>query len=216
MTPHPASTRRSEQGGITILTTLGLLVLLTVMVFSLGKSSLRELTTTGTVWQSAKASEASEAGLDWFILWANPDNTGVATGYRRNDLVAGIQAVNAGVGTWVNGTESASTWDRSATLTSTPSDTSTDMVFANSGTDFTQAGTQVKQSFDLFFRYLGTPVVTTMSSGAGSPAGAGSGTTGRALILYQLQSRGKASIPTGSSSYMTYQALREMYITVTP
>jgi Tfp pilus assembly protein PilX len=217
---HSPSLRHSEQGGVTILTTLGLLVLLTVMVFSLGKSSLRELAVTGTVWQGAKASEAAEAGLDWFILWANSDNASAATAYRRNDVVSSIQSVNAGVGTWVNGTFTASTWDRSARLTSTPTDTNTDMVFANSGAGFSQSaattGNQVVQSFDVFFRYLGSPVTTTMSSGAGSPASIGSGQTGRNMILYQVQSTGKASIPAGGSNFIRYQTTREMYLTAAP
>ena len=219
MTPHPASRRRSEQGGITILTTLGLLVLLTVMVFSLGKSSLRELTTTGTVWQSAKASEAAEAGLDWFILWSIPNNAASATGYSRDTLVSAIQALNTGT-TWSDPTinphllNPANPWDRADSITSTPSATGSDMVFANSGTGALQGGSVV-QSFDLMFRYLGVPLINTVSSGLGNPSGPGTG-TGRQAVLYQLQSTGKASIPTGSNAYMTYRATREMYLTVIP
>ena len=219
MLPVPAlPSRHSEQGGITILTTLGLLVLLTVLAFSLGKNSLRELTNTGTVWQAAKASEASEAGLDWFILWSNRANTGSATSASRETLVAAFNALNTGT-TWSNSTinpyllSSANPWDRAASLTSTPATTGSDMVFANSGTGNLQSGAVV-QSFDLMFRYLGNPLVNTISSGLGSPAGPGTG-TGRQAVIYQLQSTGKASIPTGGS-FMNYRATREMYLTLVP
>lgn len=224
MAPRGKSPRRSELGGITILTTLGLLVLLTVMIFSLGKNSLRELTVTGTTWQAAKASEAAEAGLDWFVLWANPDNASSATAFKRDQFLSALQQLNAGGGAWMNNSyhQPAATkdWDRSAVLESQPTETTSDMVFANSGTGFSQSssttGNQVVQSFDVFFRYLGTPLVPTVSSGAGSPAGPGSGQTGRALILYQVQATGKASIPIGSAAYMTYRAHRESYVTATP
>ncbi|BDU68900.1 hypothetical protein GETHOR_10010 [Geothrix oryzae] len=216
---HASPSRHAEQGGITILTTLGLLVLLTVLVFSLGKSSLRELTVTGTVWQAAKASEAAEAGLDWFILWTNPTNAGSATTAGRETLVTAFNALNAGT-TWSDPTinpyllNSAKPWDRAASLTSTPSTTGSDMVFANTGTGYLQSGSEVKQSFDLMFRFLGTPLVNTVSSGGGNPAGQGSG-TGRQSVLFQLQSTGKASIPTGGT-YMNYRATREMYLTLIP
>lgn len=219
MSPRRTSHRRSEQGGVTILTTLGLLVLLTVMVFSLGKSSLRELAVTGTVWQAAKASEAAEAGLDWFILWSNTNNFASATSSDRDTLVSALKALNAGT-TWSDPTinshllNSANTWDRADSLISTPSATTSDMVFANTGAGNLQGGSVV-QSFDLMFRFLGTPLVNTVSSGLGNPAGLGPG-TGRQTVLYQLQSTGKASIPIGGTSYMNYRATREMYLTLVP
>ncbi|HJW72677.1 MAG TPA: hypothetical protein VJ486_07440 [Geothrix sp.] len=227
MTPQLASRRRSEQGGITILTTLGLLVLLTVMVLSLSRSSIRELAVTGTVWQAAKASEAAEAGLDWYILWASSENHAVAAGYRRDDLVSALQQLNGGGASWQNNTYHdptglPGTWDRSATVTSNPYDTNSDMVFANSGTGFGQSsattGNTVVQSFDVFFRFLGSPVTPTMSSGAGNVVGAGSGGTGtgRALVLYQVVATGKASVPLGGNNYMNYKATREMYLTAAP
>ena len=219
MIPRQASSRRSELGGVTILTTLGLLILLTVMIFSLGKNSLRELTVTGTTWQAAKASEASEAGLDWFILWADTSNRGTSAGYGRDTLASAIEALNAGT-TWSSDTtnpyllDPAKPWDRANKIASTPSTTDSDMVFANSGTGYLQNGSVV-QSFDLVFRYLGTPLLTTPSSNVGNPAGPGPG-LGRQSVLYQLQSTGKASIPIGGTDYMNYRANRELYITLVP
>lgn len=215
--------RRSEQGGITILTALGLLVLLTVMVFSLGQNSIRELTITGTVWQAAKASEASEAGLDWFVLWTNKDNWANATSQDRDRLVAAFQQLNT-TGTWQTSPyllDSTKTWDRAAIVQSTEKSTASDMVFSNTGADYLQAstGNTTLQSFDIVFRYLGDPTVGAVSGaagGLGNTAGHTTGRTGRTSNLYQVQSRGKASVPTGSSSYVRYMTNRELYLTATP
>lgn len=218
-----ATHRRSEQGGVTILTVLGLLVLLTVLVFSLGKNSIRELAITGTVWQAAKASEASEAGLDWFMLWTNKENLGSATSRDREKLVAAFQELNT-TGTWQTSTyllNSANTWDRAAIIRSTEQSPASDMVLSNTGVDYLQAstGNVTVQSFDIMFRYLGDPSVGTISGaagGSGNTAGRTTGRTGRTSNLYQVQSRGKASVPTGVSSYIRYMTNREMYLAVAP
>lgn len=214
---------RSEQGGITILTVLGLLVLLTVLVLSLGKNSLRELAVTGTVWQAAKASEASEAGLDWFMLWTNKENLGSATSRDRQRLVAAFQELNT-TGTWQTSTyllNSANTWDRAAIIRSTEQSAASDMVLSNTGADYLQAatGNVTVQSFDIMFRYLGDPsvgIVSGAAGGSGNTAGRTTGRTGRTSNLYQVQSRGKASVPTGGSSYIRYMTNREMYMAVAP
>lgn len=216
------SSMRRERGGIAILTVLMLLVLATVVAFAMGRVSIRELTVSGTSWQGAKASEASEAGLDWFILWSNPDNRDLATERRRQDLVDAIDRLNAQA-TWSDSAinpyllDSTRTWDRAFRLASLETDLNSDMVFRNYGTDFRQSsettGNRVLQSFDLTLRYLGTPLINTISSGTGNTTGPGSGKSGRELILYQLQSTGKASVPTGGTDYMRFLATREMYLT---
>ncbi len=214
---------RTQQGGITILTTLGLLVLLTVMVMTLSKNSIRELSISGTVWQATKASEAAEAGLDWFILWTNKDNASGATSQDRDRLLAAFQQLNTS-GTWQSSSyllNSSNTWDRAFAVRSTEKSTASDMVFSNAGTDFKQAltGNVTLQSFDVMCRYLGDPAVGTVSGAAGGlghTAGNTTGRTGRSMNLYQVQSQGKASVPTGSSSYIRYTTIREMYLGVTP
>jgi len=203
------------------LTVFGLLVLATVLAFGLSKNALRELAVTGTVWQAAKASEAAEAGTDWFMLWSNKDNWANATGNKRDTLVQALQQLNA-TDTWRTSTylldqsitSTADRWDRAVQVTSSETDTDSDMVFANSGTGYKQS-TQVKQSFDLMFRYLGHPLESTVSSTAGNPSGGTTAAKGTSLNLYQLQSTGKASVDTGGS-YMRYQARREVYSTVAP
>lgn len=210
--------RHAERGGITILTVLALLALVTVFAFSLGKGAIRELVNSGTVWQSAKASEAADAGLEWYLMWANTGNASLATAYRRNDLLAAITQLNL-PGDWqtnpYHADATTATWDRSATLTSAEGDTNTDLVFDTTGAGYLQSKTQVKQSFDLFFRYLGSPTVRNPSSGSDNAAGQG-GATGRSPILYQVLSTGKASVPNGTGGYMRYQSTREMYLVAMP
>jgi hypothetical protein len=215
--------RPSEQGGITILTVLGLLVLLTVMVFSLGKSSIRELTVSGTVWQAAKASEAAEAGLDWFVLWTNRDNQGSATARDRDKLSTAFQQINIS-GSWLSSPyllNPSTTWDRALMLRSTEQSADSDMVLSNTGVDYLQAstGNTTVQSFDLMCRYLGAPFTTEISGtvgGTGNTAGQTTQAKGLSSNLYQVQSRGKASVPTGGNSYIRYMTNREMFVTIVP
>lgn len=222
---HPsASHRPRERGAITILAVLGLLVLFSAMAFSLASNSLREVANSGTVWQSTKASEAAEAGLDWFIIWTSKDNLPSATSRDRDTLANAFTQMNL-AGTWQSQASlllnPANTWDRAFVIRSTEKSTNSDMVFAASGSDFLQAssGNVTLQSFDLAFRYLGDPgvgVISGAAGGSGHTAGHTTGTSGRNTNLYQVQSTGKASVPTGSSSYVRYMTPREMFVTIAP
>ena len=225
MTPTRAfPLRRSEQGGVTILTVLGLLVLLTVLSFNLGKNSLRELTSTGTVWQATKAAEAAEAGLDWFLLWTNKENWGSATGRDRDTLVTAFQQLNT-TGSWQTATNLSASFtpgDRNILIRSTELTPTSDMVLSNADSNFylqAATGNVTVQSFDIAFRYLGDPGVAVISGaagGSGNTAGSTTGRTGRNSNLYQVVSRGKAGVPIGSGSFIRYTTIREMYMTATP
>lgn len=206
----PPPRRPSERGGVTILTVLTLLVLMTVVAFSMGRNSMRELALSGTAWQASKASEAAEAGLDWFVLWTNKSNWASATSHTRNTFVQELQVLSQPG--WENRThfldESTKTWDRASRMASSETDTDTDLVFANTGTDYQQAttGNVTLQSFDLTFRYLGASLVKTTSSTGGA---------GKDLILFQAISQGKASVPVGGS-YVRFNTTREMFASVLP
>jgi len=216
-----------QRGAITILVVLSLLVLLTTLTFAMSRNALLEISNSGTVWQAARASEASEAGLDWYLLWSNRDNLAQATGRDREKLTEAMQQLNT-TGLWqttayllnpsfVDG--SGSPWDRAIRLTSNERSTNSDMVLTRTGTAFQQAGLATVQSFDVTVRYLGKSDVAEISGGAGgsgSTAGTATPRTGRYSNLYQVQGIGKASVPTGTSSYMRYTATREMYVTSTP
>lgn len=69
--------RTSETGGITILVVLTLLALLTVAAMGMSRNSLREVMIVGASRQAANVRQAADAGLDFAVLWANPNNTPV-------------------------------------------------------------------------------------------------------------------------------------------
>ena len=78
-----ASTFRSprqgtQQGGITILVALMLLVLLTVAAVGMSRNSLREIATTGFSRQGAMARNVADSGLEWSIHWLELQNAAVA------------------------------------------------------------------------------------------------------------------------------------------
>lgn len=216
-TGNPRARRESERGGVTILTVLVLLVLATVMIFSMGRNSLREIILSGTSMQSAKASEASEAGLDWFLLWANKGNWGAATGYQRDVFLSEFQALCST--NWQDRNyplaAASKTYDRASLITpatgttaTAATSTSKDMIFSNSGSDFQQStatGNQTVQSFELAFRCLGPATLTRTTSSTS--------TVGSNLNLFQVQATGKASI-TGTNT--EFHALREMMAVAIP
>jgi hypothetical protein len=65
----PRSLHHSEAGGITILVTLMLLVLLTVAAVALSRNALRELIVSGSSRQGTETRELADSGLDYSIYW---------------------------------------------------------------------------------------------------------------------------------------------------
>lgn len=212
---------------MTILATLALLILVTILTFALGRNALTEVASSGTVWQSARASEAAEAGLDWYLLWTNPENAAAATDRDRQRLVEAFRQLNT-LGAWQSSpyllnpgwVDSAGVaWDRAILVGSTEGSSASDMVLTRSGTGFLQTGLATVQSFDVTVRYLGKSDVAEVSAaqgGTGSTAGGATQQTGLASSLYQVQGIGKASVPTGLNTYVRFSATREMFVTVAP
>jgi hypothetical protein len=62
-------TKNSQQGGVTIMVTLMLLVLLTVAALSMSKNSFKEISTTGFLRQGAMARNVADSGIQWGIYW---------------------------------------------------------------------------------------------------------------------------------------------------
>lgn len=71
---HRPARRTSEQGGITILVVLSLLVLMTSAAISMSRNSLRELMIVGSSRQAANVRQAADAGLEFALLWINDKN----------------------------------------------------------------------------------------------------------------------------------------------
>lgn len=70
MTPRsPRSLQHPETGGITILVTFMLLVLLTVAAVALSRNAMRELIVSGTSRQGTETRQIADSGLDYTIYW---------------------------------------------------------------------------------------------------------------------------------------------------
>jgi Tfp pilus assembly protein PilX len=69
---HPAG-RGHEQGGITIVVTLMLLVLLTITALGLSRNTFRQAVAAGTVRQANMVQNLADAGLEYSIFWVGPD-----------------------------------------------------------------------------------------------------------------------------------------------
>ena len=235
-----SSRRQAEQGGITIIVALVLIVLMSLAAFSMSRNSIRQLASSGSILQGGKATEASEAGLDWYIVWGGAENQKAAlaggTGTGNYQLAQALYdmthypGITAGVPDWYTHLQSdglladstsTRSWDMAAGIKSSESNaTTSDMVFDNTAGTVLQTknnvGNPVVQSFDLTVRYLGTiqPALTTNQSGASGNTNASQNTVGE--LYYQVSSLGKAAVPIGSGSYLRYQQRREMITSAPP
>ena len=228
------TSRESERGGVTIIVALVLVVLMSLAAFSLSRNAIRQLASSGSILQGGKASEASDAGLDWYLVWAGADNqtaalaSGTASGNKN--LAQALYDMTHYPTDWYThlsndgllaSTDSTRTWDMAASITSSESDAATsDLVFDNTAGTVLQstnsAGNPVVQSFDLTVRYLGTiqPALTSNQSGASGGTNASQNTVGE--LYYQVSSLGKAAVPLGGGNYLRYQQRREMITSAPP
>ena len=78
-TPRPRPRHDSQAGGITIIVTLMLLVLLTVAALGMSKNAMRELAISGTTRQGAMARNVADSGIEWAVYWLDAKNSPSAT-----------------------------------------------------------------------------------------------------------------------------------------
>lgn len=76
----PRSIHDPQAGGITIIVTLMLLVLLTVAAMGMSKNAMRELAISGTTRQGAMARNVADSGIEWSIYWLDAANNASAAG----------------------------------------------------------------------------------------------------------------------------------------
>ncbi len=76
----PSSHRASQTGGIVILVVLSLLVLLTVAAMGMSRNSLREVMIVGSSRQAASVRQLADTGLEFSLLWSDPQNKTSSTG----------------------------------------------------------------------------------------------------------------------------------------
>ena len=80
MSKSTRTLRDSQAGGITIIVTLMLLVLLTVAAMGMSKNAIRELAISGTSRQGSMARNVADSGIEWSVYWMEAKNSASATG----------------------------------------------------------------------------------------------------------------------------------------
>lgn len=66
----------SERGGIVIMACFMIIVFLSLTVFTLSRNVIRETAITGSVIQAGRSESAADAGIDWYLTWAQPNAKG--------------------------------------------------------------------------------------------------------------------------------------------
>ena len=224
--PSPRS-RASERGGITIIIALVLIILMSLAAFSLSRNSIREMATTGSVIQGDKASTASDAGLDWFVVWSHPANVALALtdpgAIGNNTLAKAITDIkqpdwhtalsNDGL---LASTAASRNWDMAALVKSQESQmAANEMVFNNSANatvlqSTNNNGNPVVQKFDLQIRFLGFQPIFLTGGGGNASGGTNQSANGSQDTAWQVISTGNAAVPLGNGNYLRYQQRREM------
>jgi len=69
----------SQDGAITILVALMLLVLLTIASLGMSRNSMREIVSSGFARQGAMARNTADSGVEWAIHWMDYKNSAMAT-----------------------------------------------------------------------------------------------------------------------------------------
>ena len=224
-----------QRGGITIVVALVLIVLMSLAAFSMSRNSIRELATSGSILQGGKATEAANAGLDWYVVWSQPDNAQAAlsssTATGNQNLAKAMRDLTTYGANWYGAlssdsllasTSSSRNWDMAAAITSNESQTATnDMVFDNTAAGVVKQagnnnGNPVVQRFDLFVRYLGVVQSSVSSTGNAASGGTAAGSSSPGERYYQVVSTGNAAVPVGNGSYLRYQQRREMITSAPP
>lgn len=87
---RPTQTR--EQGGVTIVVALMLLVLLMVSALSMSRNSLREIFLTGGMRQATDVMNQADSGLEWALYWLGPATERPAPGGNQPGAAAFVAA----------------------------------------------------------------------------------------------------------------------------
>ena len=70
--------RGPQAGGITIVVTLMLLVLITIGAMGMSKNAITELSISGTSRQGSMARNVADSGIEWAMYWMFPGNNAAA------------------------------------------------------------------------------------------------------------------------------------------
>lgn len=220
------SYRRRQRGGMTILLALVLLSIMSVAALGIANTSIRELTTTGTVLQGGKAAEAADAGLDWAIVWSDKANREAVAGSTKSSGFF-AEALNAVL---VDSSETIQSEgisrlgdlsDRAVRMASLASAGGTSgMVFNTADSLVAQGstgGNRVIQKFDLDIRYLGSEGQLSGTTGGGA-ASADTDTASKSQTEHMVlvSAFGTANVDLGDGTYVSYRQRRDLINKIPP
>lgn len=196
----PRRTDRSFQdaqaGGITILVTLMLLVLITVGAMGMSKNALRELAISGTTRQGSMARNTADSGIEWAVYWVNQYNSPSATGtaQQMNNLKV-LLGQNPGMAGVAYDPTTLAPYN-TGTLPTPPADTSLGSV----------PGTT--QGFTVALTRMGKLPITNMSQGVsqGSFTPAAGAVPLQAPDLWAFRSDSQVKVGTGPFAMTFFQA----------
>ena len=89
LTPEPGP-RRGEQGGITTLVALSLLVLLTIAAVGMSRNSFQEVIISASTRQGSMARNVADSGIEFGILWMQPSTQLAASGGSSAGALQGL------------------------------------------------------------------------------------------------------------------------------
>lgn len=166
MQPSLASSwQRTQRGGMTILVSLMLLMLLTVAAVAMGRNSLREIATTGFSRQGAMARNVADSGLEWSIHWLDLANGALAP---DGSAAAKLSLLKATL--LMDPTKAGMAWNVQSTDSTNPSAyTPSALSPPLAAVTLTTAGS-ITQASSLGLTFMGKLPVVGMSQGAGTGA----------------------------------------------
>ena len=192
MTPRKStfSQSRPEQGGITIMVSLLLLVLLTITSLAMSKSAVRSAIATGSLRQSYATVNTADAGIEWAIFWLTPDPNNPAT---RPAATGGAAALQTSAASLIL-----------ATKFGIPGSTVTNADMTLPAVD------AASQKFDVTLTLMGQ--VAPGYTGFMSTPSSTTATSAQALYLWCITTNGYMTYPGGP----TFTQRREVWLTTPP
>jgi hypothetical protein len=189
-----------QNGGVTILVVLSLLVLLTVVAFGMSKNSMREIRTSGFQRQGAMARNVADSGIHWSIYWIDQADSSEEAAKKFISVKKWLARDNQ---------QSGRTWSINAVDYRPGSPPSTDGLMLpppSSDPDFVASvEPDYVQGFTVGLMRMGKLPVTNMSqgSGAGSFAPATGGMMPQAPDLWAVRSEAQLK-PVSASITFTH------------
>jgi len=181
-------TNHAESGGVTILTTLFLLVLLTITAMAMSKNSLREVMISGTSRQAADVRNLADGGLEWSIYWMADDQSGARPQPGSGTAAYALRALKSEI-------------IANPSLQGVPRTLATSQEMVVSTTDF-------NRSFNLAVTDMGPLELEVTGKSPTANMGVPSAS---ALQLWAVKSTGQASYST-----LAFQHSREAWFTLLP